>query len=178
MISPFQKTGRNVYDVRKKCDASKNPLCYDIATDIDTFLNKPETQKAIGVQKVYKGCQMNINLKFLLAGDWMKPYVRDLPPLLEKGIRVLIYAGDADFICNWKGNKAWVKELDWSEKEGFEAAPDTDWTSKITGKPLGELRSFSKLSFLRIFEAGHMVPYDQPEHANEFINWWINPKNF
>lgn len=68
MISPFQKTGRNVYDVRKTCDVSKNPLCYDIANDIESYLNDQKVQAALGVDRKYKGCDMNINLKFLLAG--------------------------------------------------------------------------------------------------------------
>jgi hypothetical protein len=29
-----------------------------------------------------------------MNGDWNKPYVNDIPPLLEEGVRVLIYAGD------------------------------------------------------------------------------------
>lgn len=36
-------------------------------------------------------------MNFLLAGDWMRPYVDYIPPLLESGIKVLIYAGDADY---------------------------------------------------------------------------------
>lgn len=161
MISPFQKTGRNVYDVRKTCDVQKNPLCYDIANDIEAYLNDRKIQKALGVDRKYKGCDMNINLKFLLAGDWMKPYVRNIPALLHEGVKVLIYAGDADYICNWKGNKNWVHELEWKYKNGFNSANDTLWTSKITGRPLGELKSYKNFAFLRVFEAGHMVPYDQ-----------------
>ena len=31
-----------------------------------------------------------------------------IPELLANGVKVLIYAGDCDFICNWIGNKAWT----------------------------------------------------------------------
>jgi cathepsin A (carboxypeptidase C) len=175
MITPFQGTGKNIYDIRKECDSTKNSLCYDIATDIDTFLNRPDVKQVLGADREYKTCQMGINLRFLLAGDWMRPYVHDIAPLLENGIRVLIYAGDADYICNWKGNKHWTTNLEWSGKSKFVQAQDKPWVSKQTGKPLGELRSHSRLSFLKVYEAGHMTPYDQPEHANEFINWWIGP---
>ncbi len=79
----------------------------------------------------------------------------------------------ADFICNWYGNFGWSKKLDWFGQEDFNAAKDIKLKSKITGKPLGEYRSFENFAFLRVYEAGHMVPYDQPEHSFEFINEWL-----
>ena len=36
----------------------------------------------------------------MFMGDWMKDYQTQIPDLLASGIRVLIYAGDQDFICN------------------------------------------------------------------------------
>jgi cathepsin A (carboxypeptidase C) len=33
------------------------------------------------------------------------------------------------------------------------------------------------LAFLKVYEAGHMVPYDQPEHSLEFINMWLHGHN-
>jgi cathepsin A (carboxypeptidase C) len=96
-------------------------------------------------------------MNFLLAGDWMRPYVEYIPPLLESGIKVLIYAGDADYICNWIGNKAWTVALEWSGSEQFAEAEDVVWKSKLTGKEAGELRMFENFAFLRVYEAGHMV---------------------
>lgn len=99
MISPFQTTGLNIYDIRKKCDAS-NPLCYDILNDIEAYLNRPDIQAILGVDVQYEGCKRDINMNFLLAGDWMRPYVNYVPEILEADVKVLIYAGNADFICN------------------------------------------------------------------------------
>ncbi|KAI8921860.1 Alpha/Beta hydrolase protein [Powellomyces hirtus] len=172
MIQPFQKTGLNIYDIRSKCDPS-NPLCYSILGDIEAYLNQPEVQAALNVDRQYEGCKQDINMKFMMAGDWMKPFVRVLPPILAKGINVLIYAGDADFICNWIGNKAWTLELEWEHSEGFQNAKDEKWISKGTGKPAGEFRHFKNFAFLRVYEAGHMVPYDQPKHSSEMINMFI-----
>ena len=47
----------------------------------------------------------------MFAGDWMKPYQKNVIDLLEKELPVLIYAGDKDFICNWLGNQAWTNRL-------------------------------------------------------------------
>ena len=41
--------------------------------------------------------------------------------------QVLIYAGDVDYICNWLGNKKWVKALEWDGKEEFNLAEDKPW---------------------------------------------------
>lgn len=38
-----------------------------------------------------------------------------LPEMLADGIRVLVYAGDQDLICNWLGNRRWVDQLDWAQ---------------------------------------------------------------
>jgi cathepsin A (carboxypeptidase C) len=160
MIQPFQSTGLNIYDIRKKCDPA-NSLCYDILNDIESFLNDPRVQSELGVDVHYEGCKRDINMNFLLAGDWMRPYVNYVAPILEAGVKVLIYAGDADYICNHFGNKAWTLALEWSGQEAFNNAKDSKWTSKLTGKAAGEFRMARNFAFLRVYEAGHMVPYDQ-----------------
>jgi len=91
----------------------------------------------------------------------MLPYVRFLPEILESGTKVLIYAGDADFICNWIGNKAWTMELDWDGKLGYNFAIDKEWygyqKDKEPGNSYGQLRSYMNFTFLRLYQAGHMV---------------------
>ena len=39
-------------------------------------------------------------------------------------MRVLVYAGDADYDYNWVGNKAWAKKLKWKHQKEFESAKD------------------------------------------------------
>ncbi|KAJ3046478.1 hypothetical protein HK097_000830 [Rhizophlyctis rosea] len=178
LISPFQSTGLNIYDIREKCDTAANPLCYSILTDIEIYLNRAEVQKQIGVERAYEGCKRDINMKFMMAGDWMKPYVEDLVEVLEggAGVRVLVYAGDADFI--WMGNKAYTLELPWAGQDGFVKAQDLPWVSEKSSKKVGEFRTFGQLTFLRVFEAGHMVPYDQPENSDEMVRSWLKEGKF
>ncbi|KAJ1344930.1 hypothetical protein BSLG_000445 [Batrachochytrium salamandrivorans] len=172
LIQPFQTSGKNIYDIRKDCDSS-NPLCYSILNDIESWLNLPEIQEELGVDVVYQGCNREINMNFLMAGDWMQPYVEYIAPLLEDDVAIMIYAGDADYICNWIGNKAWTMALEWSGQEEFESAEDKPWISEVTGKAAGEYRYYENFSFVRVYEAGHMVPYDQPEHSLEMINYFM-----
>jgi len=104
--------------------------------------------------------------------------------MLENGIRVLIYAGDVDFICNWMGNKAWTKELNWSGKSSFNAAQDYNWEYGSNHEIGGKIRSADAitgsgtLTFMQIYQAGHMVPMDQPEAALSMLKQFTFQKYF
>ena len=94
MIGPYQQTGQNVYDVREKCKDEEN-LCYPQIGWISKYLNREDVQEAIGAEvSSYEGCNFDINRNFLLQGDWMKPFHRLMPSILED-VPVLIYAVSA-----------------------------------------------------------------------------------
>ena len=85
----------------------------------------------------------------------------------------MIYAGDKDYICNWLGNEAWTKELDWKLKDEYGNAPTRSWLNSFTGEMSGTAKNYGPLTFLRVYEAGHMVPHDQPENSLDMVNRWI-----
>ncbi|PVU98688.1 hypothetical protein BB559_001379 [Furculomyces boomerangus] len=181
MMTPYNIVGLNPYDVRLKCEGKT--LCYPILGSLYTYLNRPEVIKELGSDTdTFELCSQEVQRGFLLNGDWMKPYMHEIPRLLESGVRVLVYAGDADWICNWYGNKAWVLNLPWSGKDKINNTPDLTWESynAASSKSVssGEHRTFGPFTFLRVFEAGHMVPYDQPEASLDMINRWLNNKSF
>merc|ERR1719262_2057141 len=90
-----------------------------------------------------------------------------LPGMLADGIRTLIYAGDVDYICNWLGNMKWTLAMNWPHKADFNAAPNNDYT--LNGRTVGKLRTSNGFSFMQVFNAGHMVPMDQPEVALQMV---------
>ena len=96
----------------------------------------------------------------------------DLSPkvteILDYGLDVLVYSGDKDFICNWRGGEAWTHAVDWTGKDSFSKAEYGDWN--VSDKPAGSLKTFNNLKFLRVYEAGHMVPMNQPEAALQMLN--------
>jgi len=170
-LIPYQLTGYNPYDMRIKCE--KPPLCYDFSP-VQTFLNDPATKEALGVTKSWTSCNRLINMGF--QQDWMKNYGdTHLPEVLAAGIRVLVYAGDVDFICNWLGNKAWTLAMEWPHKQDFNSAKDEDYT--LDGKKVGRMRTASGLTFAQIFQAGHMVPRDQPAVAADMIETFIKAQS-
>ncbi|CCH60484.1 hypothetical protein TBLA_0C06920 [Henningerozyma blattae CBS 6284] len=172
-LGPYQRTGKNVYDVRKPCEGGN--LCYPQLQYVDDYLNQKKVIDTVGAEVTsFESCNFDINRNFLFQGDWMKPYQREVTKLLDDhGLPVLIYAGDKDFICNWLGNQAWTEALPWEYTQEFNEAKTKKWLSDSTGEHIGDYKTFDKLSFLRVFEAGHMVPYDQPENSLQMVNSWI-----
>jgi cathepsin A (carboxypeptidase C) len=173
-LGPYEMSGLNPYDVREPCKVK--PLCYDFSAPTE-WLNLPATRKALGVTSKssdWASCNMQVNQQF--SSDWMKSQQYTIPPLLADGIRVLIYAGDADFICNWMGNKAWTLDLAWPGKSAFNAAEDHDWD--VDGKKAGTARHAQGLTFLQVNNAGHMVPMDQPENSLSMIETFMSGKDF
>ncbi|KAK7706048.1 hypothetical protein SLS57_009829 [Botryosphaeria dothidea] len=172
LLAPYQRTGQNVYDVRGKCEDSSN-LCYTELGWIAKYLNQADVMKAVGAEvSSYDSCNFDINRNFLFQGDWMQPFHRLVPGILEE-IPVLIYAGDADFICNWLGNKAWSEALEWPGKKNFAPLPLEDLKLGGDGKKIGSVKSSGNFTFLRLHAGGHMVPYDQPEASLDFLNRWL-----
>ena len=174
LLAPYQRTGQNVYDVRGKCKDSSN-LCYPELGWISKWLNDKTVMKALGVEvEGYDSCNFDINRNFLFQGDWMQPFHRLVPGLIEK-MPVLIYAGDADFICNWLGNKAWAEALEYPDHKKFASASmeDLRLDGSKSGQKIGEVKSHGNFTFMRIHAAGHMVPLDQPEASLEFFNRWL-----
>ena len=163
MLEPVEVNGWNRYDARIKCE--KQPLCYDFSA-VDSYLNRKDIREKLGVPPEFpkwEECSNSVNRRF--SRDWMHNFDIKIPDLVNNDIPVLIYAGDADYICNWLGNHAWVMDLKWKGKEGFNLANEVEWNHGA-----GKLRKYETLSFLQVYAAGHMVPMDQPKAALDMLN--------
>jgi len=157
-LDPVTATGINPYDLRVEC--GPEPLCYNFS-NVDVWLNNETVQSQLGVNKKWEECNNLVDVMF--ESDWMVDYQTKLPPLLENGIRGLIYAGDQDFICNWLGNQAWALALNWTHQAAFNKTHVEQWLPDGTWR--GNIRSSNGFTFLQVFQAGHMVPMNQPQSA-------------
>ncbi|QCE05433.1 serine carboxypeptidase-like [Vigna unguiculata] len=157
----------NYYDIRKKCEGS---LCYDFS-NVEKFLNQKSVRDSLGVGKInFVSCSTEVYMAMLV--DWMRNLEVGIPALLEDGINLLIYAGEYDLICNWLGNSRWVHALEWSGKKEFTSSLEVPFV--VDGSEAGLLKSYGPLSFLKVHDAGHMVPMDQPKAALEMLKKWTN----
>lgn len=86
------------YDVRKQCEGS---LCYDFS-NMENFLNQKSVRKALGVGDIeFVSCSTAVYEAMQM--DWMRNLEVGIPALLQDGIKLLVYAGEYDLICNWLG---------------------------------------------------------------------------
>eukprot|EP00435_Cladocopium_sp_Y103_P013536 s5681_g3.t1 len=65
-------------------------------------------------------------------------------------------------------------KLNWPHAAEFQAASDEDW--KLDGRTVGKLRSSNGLNFMQVYEAGHMVPMDQPKVALQMMSDFVYGK--
>lgn len=157
---------------------------------IETYLNNPEVKRELGVPKFveFESCNFDVNRSFMGQGDSMHNSADPaIPNLLNSGVRVLVYAGKADFMCNYIGNKQWVTDLPHELGAELSEFNDEQWYVGDQLKGSYKLAGSSEnagdgqgpqLAFLEINDAGHMVPLDQPEFALEFFNTWIHGQSF
>jgi len=156
----------NPYDVRLKCD--KPPLCYDFSR-VGTFLAKPEVRKAIGVRENMRYTDCSMIVHYFLIADWWFDFAPDVAYSLDKhNAKVMVYSGDKDFVCNWRGGEAWVHNFKWSGAGELTKMDYKKWTVK--GEEAAHYKAYKNLSFVRILDAGHMAPMDKPAYTLEMIN--------
>lgn len=174
LLNPYYETGLNPYDIREKCKVK--PLCYNF-TDVEFFLDMPSTQAKLGIPNhiEWQSCNFTVNAAF--ANDWMESFSYTVPNLLKLGVRVLIYDGDMDFVVNWIGDKAWTLALDWPGKDSFNNLTDVPYKG-ADGNIAWYSRTFQGFTFMRVHDAGHMVPLDQPLNALDMLDKFLNNQPF
>ena len=112
---PWKKPRFNVYDIRIPCEHGH--LCYDF-TPLETMIKKPEVRELLNVgDNKWSDCSMLVHTAML--GDWMVDLSPKVTYILEHGVNVLVYSGDKDWVCNWRGGEAWVDKITWTGQETY-----------------------------------------------------------
>lgn len=77
-------------------------LCYDFS-NLETLLNQKKVKSALGVGNDLDFVSCSQTVYSAMSQDWMKNLEVGIPALLKDGIKVLVYVGEKDLICNWLG---------------------------------------------------------------------------
>ncbi|KUL88856.1 hypothetical protein ZTR_03570 [Talaromyces verruculosus] len=158
--------GRDEYDFR---ELTPDPFPYEFYVD---YLNTPEVQAAIGAYVNFTEGSESVGNAFATTGDdgRIANTVEDVGKLLSQGVSVVMYAGDADYNCNWLGGQEVASMVD---APGYNNAGYVNITTD-DGLVHGQVRQAGKFAFVRIYESGHEVPFYQPVVALSMFERVIN----
>ena len=69
-----------------------------------------------------------------------------------------------------------LDNLSWNNAEQWSLSKRYTWKTKHNGEdePAGYIKTYRNLSFLKVKNAGHMVPMDQPENSFDMMQTFIN----
>ncbi|CAO3599592.1 unnamed protein product [Absidia cylindrospora] len=160
----------NTYDVRLKNETY--PDCgltwpHELA-DVNKYLRTKELIKGIHSEKQALGWQECAgSVSKALRHDQSPPADLLLPGLLEE-LKVLLFSGEFDLICNHVGTEYMIGNMTWNGEQGFQDAERLNWT--IGDKQAGYYIEERNLSYVLIKDGSHMVPYDKPLETLDMIN--------
>ncbi|EGP88989.1 uncharacterized protein MYCGRDRAFT_11643, partial [Zymoseptoria tritici IPO323] len=167
------------YDIRQKEPTPDPSAAYQ------EYLNNASVLESIGARVNYTESNQNVFDAFVSTGDTVRGgMIQDLADLLKRGVRVALVYGDADYLCNWMGGQAVAFAIaDALSNSTSPASVDASGASQALTYSAGfakagyadivvndtyvggAVRQYGNLSFSRIYDAGHFIPYYQPETA-------------
>ena len=92
------ETGLNLYDVRKRCSVPEyGPECFPEIGWLESWMDGEDVKRSLGVDPTltFKACKADVNKGFTLQADAMRNSALLLTDLVNEGVRLLVYAGNA-----------------------------------------------------------------------------------
>jgi len=160
----------NIYDVRLVDDW---PACGmnwppDLI-DVYSFLRRKDVIAALHATKketAWVECDGRVSSELHMQKS--PAAVAFLPDILERGVKVLMFAGAEDLICNYKGIERIIDHLDWSGATGFANSTEAlGWY--VNDTQVGTWQTDRNMSYAKIFSSSHMVGFDVPHVTNDMI---------
>lgn len=164
---------------------------------IAEYLTDPSVRSLLGVDPSvpanFSFIAWDVATAFTANQDMFRVTSDYVSSLLERGVRVLVYVGKNDWICNWIGNERWTLAMEWTGQADFVKEELRDWV--VDGKRAGKTRSAKGFTFATIEGAGHMVsplhahfcldvllnilqaPFNKPKESLELVQRWMAGKD-
>ncbi|GAM19727.1 hypothetical protein SAMD00019534_029020 [Acytostelium subglobosum LB1] len=102
-------------------------------------------------------------------------------PNLLANLRVLVYNGQFDIICNHIGTQEYLNQMEWNGATEWNAQQRVMWFAEkdnimqTAGYVKGPVQN---LTFMLVLGGSHMVPMDQPEFTFDMINKFMNNQTY
>ncbi|KAF7366175.1 Carboxypeptidase [Mycena venus] len=106
----------------------------------------------IGAEVTWQMTNDDVYNNFAETGDWMRSALPALESVIDAGIRVLIYNGDADFIVNYQGVEDMLAVM--STRSSTEFNKQTFQTYTVGGHAAGVFKTAGNFSYVRIAGGG------------------------
>ncbi|KAH7945867.1 hypothetical protein HPB49_016655 [Dermacentor silvarum] len=138
-----------------------------------SFVITPMVRQAIHVgQTTFNGSSTNVAAYF--AKDLMQSVRDKLALLLDNSYKVLLYSGHLDIIVPYVATEALMYSLEWSGSKKWSKAEQKIWRSSDGKRVHGYTKAAKNCRMVMVRNAGHILPYDQPEAAYEMITRFVN----
>ncbi|KAF7556190.1 hypothetical protein G7Z17_g1661 [Cylindrodendrum hubeiense] len=173
-VSFIQAEHLSPYDFRQTCE--DGGLCYQSVEWTEEYLNSSSTREQLGISDDIKFNIVDAELlqNFLDSGDMDADSIAWAEELLNQDYRILVYVGNKDWYCNAAGEKNLVHNLRWKHQSAFQARDSQPFTMDM--QEIGIFKQVEGLSFVEIYDAGHMVPADKPQEALFLVESWIQDR--
>ncbi|KAJ7803441.1 serine carboxypeptidase [Mycena olivaceomarginata] len=122
--------------------------------DISSYLDSIQTK--IGAEVTWEETNGEVYDNFSDNGDWMRSSLSHLEVVINSGVRVMIYDGDADYICNFMGVEAMIGKLNTNFSVKFNEQEFAPYL--VNGQLAGQFKTAGTFSYVRVYSSGHEVP--------------------
>ncbi|EAR87156.1 serine carboxypeptidase family protein (macronuclear) [Tetrahymena thermophila SB210] len=130
--------------------------------------------KQFGFDEDFTFGSTNIKIAKSLFMDNFNPNaIPALQYILSNKLPVIIYNGDNDIAITSLGVKTSINNFSWEGQQIFSRLPMSNITNN-KNKTIAAYKNFLNLHLATILDAGHLVPYDQPESMNIILDNFID----
>jgi vitellogenic carboxypeptidase-like protein len=127
------------------------------------YLNSPDVRAAVHAKTAgtYDLFSESIGSRYVVGEQ--DSYLSTVQFVLDQGIPIMVISGLNDAAdVNFLGTGAWLNLLTGSQATAFDAAPTVQWKGGPGDHVLGYVQEGGNLSWVKVLNAGHLTPLDQP----------------
>ncbi|XP_060078674.1 probable serine carboxypeptidase CPVL [Ylistrum balloti] len=141
------------------------------------FLAKPEVRKAIHVGNLTYNDGKAVEMH--LINDVMDTVKYWVEVILKNNYKVMFYNGQLDIIVAVPLTEAFLMSTDWPGQQKYKEEERLIWKVNPSDQEVaGYVRVVENLQQVIVRDAGHILPYDQPERGFDLIQRFIENKPF
>jgi len=141
------------------------PCWNDAATT--PYMNSDVVKRALHVRNGTVGQWSNCgSIRYTNQYDTMEDVLRDVINMSKGDVRILIYNGDVDMVCNFLGDE-WFADRVAANNQLPVVAPRAKWIFR--GDSAGYVKRYKNFDVLTVQGSGHFVPTDRSGPALQML---------